>query len=92
MEHRIATLWREGWAAVAELSGSDTVAHRRANQLLELHGIANAIEGSKVYHVFVPNQRASEAIRLLHSDAGGREYSIKVLSSVASEDYIEYGP
>ena len=83
-------MWREGWKAVAELSGADKAAHSRVERLLTSRGIANAIEGSKAYYVFVPIRKTVEAIRLLHADAECDTYSIRVVASSDSEDYVAY--
>ena len=83
-------MWREGWKAVAELSGADKVAHSRVERLLTSRGIDNAIEGSKAYYVFVPTPKTTEAIRLLHADAECDPYSIRVVASSESDDFVAY--
>lgn len=84
-------MWRAGWKAIAELGGLDKNAHIYFEGLLRNHDIQCAIEGSKVYHVFVPSEAAESAIRLLHSDAKWCNHSIKIISSIDNDDYVEYG-
>ncbi len=83
-------MWREGWKSVAELSGSDKATQFRIALLLDAEMIRHAIEGSKAYHVFVPIDQAEKAIEILHSDARSGHYAIQVLSSIDSDNTIEY--
>ena len=85
-------MWRDGWKTIAELGGADKDAHAHFEELLRANGIPNAIEGSKIYHVFVPDHLAQEAIALLHAGAQGGNYCIRIVRSIDSDTFVHYGP
>jgi hypothetical protein len=70
-------MWRDGWTAIAEVSGGDSLLHSELEQLLDSNGIVNAIEGSKAYWVFVLNQQVDLATELLREYARASEKDIR---------------
>jgi hypothetical protein len=84
-------MWRKGWTSIAELSGSDRDTQSHVEHLLSTNRIPNAIEGSKSYFVFVPSEMNQSAIKLLHADARCGNYSIRIVRSIDSDEYVQYG-
>lgn len=82
--------WRKGYVSIGDVSGSDEVAHDAVNRLLQLHKIDNYVEGSKVYYILVPSEKADAAIELLHAHAMSFPFSIRVQIARGSEEVREY--
>jgi hypothetical protein len=72
------------------VSGSDKVAHDTVDRFLQSHEIENYVEGSKVYYILVPIEKAAAAVELLHAHAMSFPFSIRVQIARGSEEVREY--
>jgi hypothetical protein len=64
------------WKVVADVMGYDRITHIHVGNLLASKDIECNIEGSMIYGISVPKQKAETAIRILREDAGKRGYWI----------------
>ena len=71
---QVENAWLDDWTSIAVIDGRDGIAQTHVSNLLSLHGIDAMSMGSLSYGVFVENNSADRAKRILIDDATKNPY------------------
>ena len=80
------------WKVVADVMGYDRITQIHVGNLLALQDIECNIEGSVIYGLSVPKQKAETAIAILREDARKRGYWISFGPKETRQEYAKIAP